>query len=654
MTINPSFTSGARAGVVGVLLALTFAFPPPAPGQTPSLPSASAAAELEGLWMARRRFGPDEHGTLLVRRTPRGWIADFLGRTLPVQQQNGVIFFALPNGRGSFRARLTRDGALSSGQWFQPSSAVEPGFGSNVLFRPDGRGRWRGEVQPWAHRFTLYLMVRRRPDGTMSAFIRNPERNIGLNLGVERLEREGDSVRLIGKRLGRPSEEVVMSGTYDPSRGLIRLYFPERGGSYDFQREGDDSDFWPRGRDPGNYAYRPPLQRGDGWQVASLEEANIDRGGIEAFVQAILDTPMDSVNAPEVHGILIARRGRLVLEEYFHGFHRDRPHDTRSAAKSLTATLIGAAMEAGLPVRLTDPVYRIMNNGRFPPDLEPRKRAMQLQHLLTMSSGIHCDDGDPAAPGNENRMTDQEQEPDYWRYYMALPMDRAPGERSIYCSGDPNLAIGVLTRATGEHAMDLFDELLAGPLQMERHFWFLSPSLQPYGGGSLQLLPRDFLKVGQLMLNGGTWNGRRILSAEFVRRASATLCPLNRVGYGYLWWTTDLPYKNRQVRVYWAGGNGGQGVMVVPELELVIATFGGSYTSRVGLEIQQAYAARYILPAIREAGDPVGTTPVTPQEYELIYGRQRPAPPCPPTAYISAPDVTGSADPVLRRLDLES
>lgn len=598
-------------------------------------PSVSAAESLAGLWKAKRRFGPDERGLLVLERTAQGWTADFLGRVWTVTESDGVLSFAMPENRGAFRARLQPDGSLVNGQWFQLSSVVAPNFGTGIIFRPDGPNRWKGEVRPVEENFTLYLMAERRPDGTVAAFIRNPERNIGLNLGVERLESDGNIVRLIGRRLGRTATEVVMSGSYDPEAGILRLYLPERGGSYDFRREGDDSDFWPRGRNPGRYAHRPPLSGDDGWPVASLEETNIDRRGIESFVQRILDTPMDSVNAHEVHGILIARGGKLLLEEYFHGYHRDRLHDTRSAAKSLTATLVGAAMQAGLPLRPTDPVYKVMNGGRFPADLDdPRKRSMQLQHLLTMTSGIHCDDSDPKAPGNENTMTDQSDEPDYYRHYMSMPMDRQPGERAIYCSGDPNLAIGVLARATGEHPMDLFDRLLARPLKIARHGWFLSPSLQPYGGGSVQILPRDFLKMGQLMANGGSWEGRQILSRSFVDRASADLCPLNRIGYGYLWWVIDYPYKDRTVRAYFAGGNGGQGIFVIPELDLVIGTFGGSFTSRVGLEIQQGYIPRYILPAVREKGDRTNGA-VTPRSYDIVYGLQRPAPPCAQSRFLS-------------------
>jgi CubicO group peptidase (beta-lactamase class C family) len=599
--------------------------------------TAGSAEELAGLWRAKRRFGPDERGTLIIERTPAGWMADFLGRRIEVGEQDGILSFALPAGRGAFRAALNGDGELSGGQWFQPPSPVAAGYGTNIAFHPDGRQRWRGEVQPWDDHFTLYLRVERTADGTVGAFLRNPERNFGLNLGVERLEREGNAVRLIGRPFARGEPVVAMSGGYDPERDVLRLVLPDRGGSFDFYREDDDGDFWPRGRSPGRYAYHPPLERVDGWPVSTLEQEGIDRQGIESFIQWLLDMPMDSASAPEVRGILIARHGRLVLEEYFHGYDRDQLFDTRSASKSLTATLVGAALEAGLPVRLDDPVYRVMNGGKFPAGLEPRKRDMTLEHLLTMTSGIHCDDSDADAPGNEDRMLEQTADPDYWRYYLAMPMDRVPGERAIYCSGDPNLALGVLAHATGEHPMDLFDRLLGEPLGIARHAWFLSfnsPSQQPYGGGSVQMRPRDFMKMGQLMLNGGTWNGRRVLSKAYVERASAALCPLNKVGYGYLWWSTRFPYKDRQVYAYWAGGNGGQGVIVIPELDLVIATFGGSYSSRVGLEIQQGYAPRYILPAVREPGDPPDAHQA-PVEYEVTYGLQRPAPACPPASGLS-------------------
>lgn len=589
----------------------------------PSLGAVRAeAADLNGLWKAKRRFGPDERGELYIWHEPGGWFADFLGQRIAVKKSGKTLDFSLGEHRGSFRAAL-RGNALDRGQWFQSGSPANPAFGSTLIFRPVGTEKWVADVRPVDDTFTLYLMLSRQPNGSYAAFIRNPERNIGHNLGVSSLLLQDDVVELKGRRPGQQVDQIVMRGRFHTDPDTIVVHFPQRGGSFEFRRDNEASNFFPRGKDAQPYAYRKPLALNDGWPIAQLSDVDIDQAAIERFVRWIIATPMDSVRAPEVRAVLVARHGKLVLEEYFHGYSRDRLFDTRSAAKSITATLVGAAMQAGMPVRLEDPVYSVMNDGSFPADLEPRKRKMELVDLLTMRSGIHCDDGDPTAPGNEEIMLDQEDEPDFYRWYLSRPTDRNPNERSVYCSGDPNLAIGVLWRATGEHPMDLFDKLLGKPLGMGRVAWYVTPSLQPYGGGSIQIHPRDFMKFGQLMLDGGVWSGRRVLSKDFAAQASSNLNRLNKIGYGYLWWTTQFPYRDRMVQAYWAGGNGGQGIMVVPELDLVIGMFGGSYGTRVGLEIQQAYPANHILPAVRLKGErmngpvPVGT-------YELEYGREQP------------------------------
>jgi CubicO group peptidase (beta-lactamase class C family) len=380
---------------------------------------------------------------------------------------------------------------------------------------------------------------------------------------------------------------------------VITLYFPARGGTYDFTRDGDDSDFYPRGKNPARYVYRPPPARDDAWPTGTLEAAGIDRPAMEKLIQTIIDMPMDSVDTPQIHGLLIARHGKLVLEEYFHGEHRDKLHETRSAAKSLTATMVGAAMQAGAPLTLSSPVYQVMNGGAIPPDLEPRKRAMTLEHLLTMSSGYFCDDQNDDAPGREDTMQDQTDEPDWYRYTLRVPMALAPGEKAIYCSANPNLALGMVSRATGESPLYTFERLLGAPLKIGRYGWPMDPAGHPYGGGGVQLLPRDFMKLGQLMLNGGTWEGRRILGRDFVARASSSRYRIGERGYGYLWWAADYPYEDRTVRTFSALGAGGQLVTVAPDLDLVIASYGANYSSRGWRHVQNELIPTSILPAVR-------------------------------------------------------
>lgn len=575
--------------------------------------AAAAAADLDGLWSAKKRFGPEVRGTLILERNGDAYSADVAGMRVAVAAAPGELAFDLPGDRGSFRGKLQPDGSIL-GTWTSPpglAHMVGTRLLSPVRLLPDGANRWRGEVDPFEELFTFFLKLTKRPDGAFDAFLHNPERQYAAE--ANRLVRDGNAVKLLGTR-------EWAAGTYDPDRDVLTLTFG-RGGTFELGRDGDASAFYPRGKNPGRYVYHPPPARDDGWPVGTLDEANIDRAAIERFVQMIVDMPMESPRSPQVHALLIARHGKLVLEEYFHGEHRDKLHETRSAAKSLTATVVGAALAAGAPLSLSSPVYKVMNGGDFPAGLEPRKRAMTLEHLLTMSSGYFCDDTDPAAPGNEETMSNGSTEPDYYKFTLRVPMESDPGTHAVYCSAVPNLALGMVARATGESPAALFDRLIGVPMKIRRYAWPTDPAGHPYGGGSMQVLPRDFMKLGQLMLNGGTWDGRRILDPEFARRGSSPLVDLRNIQYGYFWWNLEVPYKNRAIRAFYAGGAGGQGVIVFPELDLVVASFAANFVDRVQLAIQQELVPRYILPAVRENGDDP-KAPVAPVEFVSPYGRQ--------------------------------
>jgi CubicO group peptidase (beta-lactamase class C family) len=328
---------------------------------------------------------------------------------------------------------------------------------------------------------------------------------------------------------------------------------------------------------------------------------------------------MDEPDAPEIHALLIARHGRLALEEYFHGFSRDKLHTLRSAGKSLSGTTIGAAMRAGAPLRLDSRVYAVMNGGAFPADLEPRKRAMTLENLLTMSSGHYCDDTDPKAPGNEDYINDELQPPNVIGYFMSVPMATDPGQNSVYCSMQPHLALSMLAEATHESPLRIFDRLVARPMRITHYAWPLDTNGRPYGGGSVAVRARDFMKFGQLMLNGGVWEGKRILDATYAKAAITPQYHLRNVYYGYLWWMENYPYKNRNVLGYSARGAGGNLTFVVPELDLVVTTMAGNYSNRRGMKYLGNLIANSILPAVREPGDDPNA-PVKDLDWASPYG----------------------------------
>jgi CubicO group peptidase (beta-lactamase class C family) len=581
--------------VVAASMAMSFAVLASAAAAPPDPASADA---LLGLWKAKRWFEPNVRGTLIIQRNGDAYTADVAGRVIPVTANGPELSFRLPNGQGSFRGKL--ESKVLLGHWYDPDA-------SPVRLHAASPNQWIGAVESKEITFTLYLLVQKRPDGTLGVILDNPERDLGARLRLESLIRDGNVVKLMRMRKGEKEAETVVTGTYDTENDTISLAFPDFGGTFDFSRDGDESDFYLRGKNPSRYAYRRPSVLDDGWTTQSAEDAGIDRAGLESMIQMLIDRPMDSIDTPVVDALLIARNGKLVLEEYFRGQHREKMHGTRSAQKSLVTLLAGAVMQAGAPLSVSSPVYKVMNGGTFPPDLEPRKRSMTLEHLLTMTSGSACDDWDDTSPYTEDQMwQNQENEPDFYRYALNFPMARDPGEKPVYCSATANLALGMIGRAAGESPLDLFDRLIARPMKIDHYLWPINRGGQPYGGGGAGFRGRDFLKFGQLMLDGGTWNGRRILSRDFVSRASSPLylflpASTNRPErhYGYLWWSLEYPYKDRTVRAFYAGGSGGQAVVVIPQLNMVIATFGANYVSAGTYYVQLDVIPKHVLPAVK-------------------------------------------------------
>ena len=288
-----------------------------------------------------------------------------------------------------------------------------------------------------------------------------------------------------------------------------------------------------------------------------------------------------------------------MVEEYFHGHHREMTHDSRSAGKSLTSALLGVALHQGALASLDQPVYSLFGGVEAFANPDSRKERIVVRHLVTMSSGFDCDDGDYDSPGNEDHLQSQDEEPDWYRYTLDLPMVREPGEAGVYCTAGINLIGGVIREATGISLLQFFQEAFAEPMGISYYQMNLSPTYRGYMGGGIRLRPRDFLKLGQLYLDGGVWQGRRIVSEEWVRASFAPHASLNEEGdYGFAWWRRSYEVGGRTIDTYYASGNGGQLLFVVPELELVALIQAGNYSDgRTRNAFRDRYMRASILPA---------------------------------------------------------
>jgi CubicO group peptidase (beta-lactamase class C family) len=212
---------------------------------------------------------------------------------------------------------------------------------------------------------------------------------------------------------------------------------------------------------------------------------------------------------------------------------------------------------------------------------------------MTHTSGLACDDNDETSPGEENRMQAQRLQPNWWNYTLDLPMVHDPGSRYAYCSANINLVGAALTAKAQTWLPELFDRTVARPLEFGTYYWNLMPNGEGYLGGGAFLRSRDLLKVGQTYLNGGVWNGRQIVSRPWVATSTAShikispsttgLTPQEFSNYygegedGYAWHIWQLRVGDRTYRAYAATGNGGQILIVVPDVDLAVVFTGGNY-----------------------------------------------------------------------------
>jgi len=554
--------------------------------------------DLQGVWKAERYFGPEVKGRMLIRRSNSGWVAEVSDYTVPVTLNGRKLSFAIPGDRGKFTGGFAESKQAIIGNWVQPP-AVSAGvrYATPLILHAETDSLYSGSVAPLEDKLTMFISVKRNQSGLLSADIFNPELNLGRFNDIKSIVVHDNEIEF--KELDTDGEmKTRLAGTYLPSRNAFSVFFPNIGATFDFTRVPDSaSGFLPRPRTNTPYVYRQPESRADGWKVASLGDVGMSPAPIEALVRRIAANTMDSITVPYIHALLIARHGELVVEEYFHDFAAGMTHDTRSASKSVTSTLVGIAINDGDSVSLSMPVYSTMFAGQLPSDIDPRARRMELQHLLTMTSGLACYDGDPDSPGNEDVMQSQSDQPDWTQYTLSLPIVNEPGQHAAYCSGGMNLAAAVLSKATDTWLPQFFQTRFAEPLQIETYHMNLTPTGEGYGGGGLRIRARDFLKLGQVMLDGGVWNGHRILSADWVRKALTPQAEMWGEKYGLGWWLISYPYEDRQVRAFYAGGNGGQYIIGIPELDLVILFYGANYNQNVMHKTKREYVPDYILKA---------------------------------------------------------
>jgi CubicO group peptidase (beta-lactamase class C family) len=546
------------------------------------------AASLAGIWGVQRVTLPEIAGAVTVVRTGSTWRAYAAGFAADGTLVDGLPTFRFPGDRGELRVDLPH----AAGYWVQPPDEMHYSpYASALQLTALGPNAWRGTIAPLAARVEAYLVIAPGADGTMQGFLRDPNGNAGLRTAFTRVLLEGERVRLV-------TAKAEYTGTLDAKHEKLSLALPRFSGTLEFTRRDalHAPGFYPRTPMPPRPVAQRPLPAGDGWPVDSLAAVGMKAAPVEALLERLLAAPVTSARAPYVQSVLIARHGKLVVDEYFYGFGADTPHDIRSAGKTIDDALLGIAMFRGARLDATTPIAPFYR--RYAPfaNPDPRKERVTLGNLITMASGFACDDNNDDSPGQEDHI--QETARDWYRATLDLPLAYDPGSRATYCSQGLNLVGGVLTESTRTWLPAFFDRTFARPLEFGSYYVPIMPTGTMYLGGGEYVVPRDFLKFGQLFLDCGVWKGRRLMSRDWVARSLQPHSALNGPGdYGYTWHISHFTVGGKTYVAQSAGGNGGQLMFVIPQLDLVAVITAGNYGDYATWAKFADLIPQYVIPA---------------------------------------------------------
>lgn len=330
------------------------------------------------------------------------------------------------------------------------------------------------------------------------------------------------------------------------------------------------------------------------WPRSTPASEGLDANRLERLTAAVAA----GSDYPDLHSLLIARHGRLVVEEYFDGWTAEQPHTLQSVTKSFASALVGIAIDRGVFTGVDERVLDFFPDVRRIENLDDRKRAITIEDLLTMRSGTDYNERGGNSPHDQlNRR------PRGWdRFYLDRPMESVPGTVFQYDSGGVILLSSLLERRTGHHADVFAERHLFAPLDIDTVDWFRNREDHPHTGGGLSLRPRDMAKFGQLYLQEGRWEDRQVVPADWIRESTRSHVPRDHghnVGYGYLWWIHEPDPAGAGTRHIWAAqGFRGQYIFVVPEHDMVVVVTGGTRTYADELRpIDMLYDE--ILPSVR-------------------------------------------------------
>lgn len=352
-----------------------------------------------------------------------------------------------------------------------------------------------------------------------------------------------------------------------------------------------------------------PLAIPGDWDVDKPSAQGLDAATLEGISKRA-----EAGDFGKLHSLLVVRGGRLVFERYYRGGDIFQIHTVQSVSKSVTSALVGIAIGDGSIKSVDQPISEFFPEHQDLFASDPRKQHLLLRHVLTMTFGNDWNERAYPYSNPLNIVWKMALSDDWMGFILGRSMIEEPGSHFNYSSGSALLLSGVLQKATGMQAHIFAEKRLFDPLGIPVYGWYRNlthPSHWSHTGGGVNLRSRDLAKIGFLYANKGAWKGKQVLPASWVEESVKPRVQVDSsLWYGYQWWLQRLPGTTGQPvpdnEVIEGRGWGGQFLVVVPRLNLVVVTTSGSFEDEKEARLALRMAIEQIVPAVKQGASGAG------------------------------------------------
>lgn len=299
--------------------------------------------------------------------------------------------------------------------------------------------------------------------------------------------------------------------------------------------------------------------------------------------------------------LLIYQGNKLLVEAYFNGWKRNDPHANQSVSKSITSLLVGSLITEGKLQNVDAPISDYLP--QYQHLLSGEKSAITLTHFLNMSAGLEWDEWIISYQDPTNIRQVAMSSDDSVAFTLKRDLTNKPGQHFSYSGGYVSVVGEVVaTAAQQTTAADYAKHSVLKALCFKNSFWLKENKKQTSVDAGVMMRPIDMLKVGQLMLNEGQWQGKQIIDKQWIKDSMDPAINNYKYNYGYFWWRANLSAARtgKLYPVVMAKGYGGQNIAIIKELDLVVVTTASNYIDDMAAMKIDQMLSRYIFPAFIE------------------------------------------------------